>query len=92
MLKHRARMYLFLAFSFLFVSLSYTQQPASQSPATSDVLTNNDVLKMADWIIDLGPEGGDAGGYVVTAGPPETVAKHPLSHTGKYLAPYLQST
>jgi len=50
---------------------------------------NMDVLKTADWIIDLGPEGGDAGGYVVVAGPPESVVKHPLSFTGKFLAKYL---
>jgi excinuclease ABC subunit A len=50
---------------------------------------NMDVLKTADWIIDLGPEGGDSGGYVVVAGPPESVVKHPLSFTGKFLAKYL---
>ena len=50
---------------------------------------NLDVLKTADWIIDLGPEGGDAGGYVVAAGTPEELVRHPLSYTGKYLAPYL---
>jgi excinuclease ABC subunit A len=50
---------------------------------------NLDVLKTADWIIDLGPEGGDAGGYVVVAGTPEQVTKHPHSYTGKYLAPFL---
>ena len=48
-----------------------------------------DVLKTADWIIDLGPEGGDSGGYVVVAGPPESLVKHPLSFTGKFLAKYL---
>ncbi|HKS95088.1 MAG TPA: excinuclease ABC subunit UvrA [Terriglobia bacterium] len=53
---------------------------------------NLDVLKTADWIIDLGPEGGDAGGYVVVTGPPEALVKHPLSHTGKYLAPYLDKS
>jgi excinuclease ABC subunit A len=47
---------------------------------------NLDVLKTADWIIDLGPEGGDAGGYVVAAGPPEEILKSPVSHTAKYLA------
>jgi excinuclease ABC subunit A len=47
---------------------------------------NLDVLKTADWMIDLGPEGGDAGGYVVAAGTPETLAKNPRSHTGRYLA------
>jgi excinuclease ABC subunit A len=51
---------------------------------------NLDVLKTADWIIDLGPEGGDAGGYVVAVGPPETIATQPLSYTGKYLAPHLR--
>jgi excinuclease ABC subunit A len=50
---------------------------------------NLDVLKTADWIIDLGPEGGDAGGYVVAAGPPEEILKSPVSHTAKYLAPCL---
>ena len=50
---------------------------------------NMEVLKMADWIIDLGPEGGDAGGFLVAAGTPEELAKNPRSHTGKFLAPYL---
>ena len=50
---------------------------------------NMDVLKTADWIIDLGPEGGEAGGYVVAAGTPESVVKNPLSFTGKFLAGYL---
>jgi len=53
---------------------------------------NLDVLKTADWIIDLGPEGGDAGGYVVVVGPPEALIKHPLSHTGKHLARYLDQS
>lgn len=52
---------------------------------------NLDVLKTADWIIDLGPEGGDDGGYVVAAGRPENVVKQPRSYTGKYLAPYLSN-
>ncbi len=46
---------------------------------------NLDVIKCADWIIDLGPEGGDGGGTVVAAGPPEAIAKSPRSHTGRYL-------
>ncbi len=50
---------------------------------------NLDVLKCADWIIDLGPEGGDAGGYVVAAGPPEVISRQPASHTGRFLAPLL---
>ena len=50
---------------------------------------NLDVIKTADWIIDMGPEGGSGGGKVVVAGTPETVAKHKTSHTGKFLAPLL---
>jgi excinuclease ABC subunit A len=50
---------------------------------------NLEVIKTADWIVDLGPEGGDKGGRVVAAGTPETVAETPASYTGKYLAPYL---
>jgi excinuclease ABC subunit A len=50
---------------------------------------NLDVVKTADWIVDLGPEGGDAGGEVVVAGPPEHVAAHPDSHTGRFLAEVL---
>jgi len=46
---------------------------------------NLDVAKCADWIIDLGPEGGRAGGTVVAEGTPEQVAKNPKSVTGKYL-------
>jgi excinuclease ABC subunit A len=46
---------------------------------------NLDVMKHADWIIDIGPEGGDAGGEIVVAGTPEAVAEHPTSHTGRYL-------
>jgi len=44
------------------------------------------VMKSADWVIDLGPEGGEAGGRVVAAGTPEQVARNQQSHTGKYLA------
>ena len=50
---------------------------------------NLDVIKCADWIIDLGPEGGDAGGTVVVSGTPETVAKHRSSFTGAALRPLL---
>jgi excinuclease ABC subunit A len=50
---------------------------------------NLDVVKTADWIIDLGPEGGDGGGEVVVAGPPEKVAEHPGSHTGQVLGEVL---
>ncbi|MBI5936296.1 MAG: excinuclease ABC subunit UvrA [Betaproteobacteria bacterium] len=52
---------------------------------------NLDVLKTADWIIDLGPEGGDGGGYILAEGTPEQVAKHPDSHTGRYLKTVLKN-
>ncbi|MBM3522666.1 MAG: excinuclease ABC subunit A, partial [Alphaproteobacteria bacterium] len=50
---------------------------------------NLEVIKTADWILDLGPEGGDKGGRIVAAGTPETVAAVKESYTGRYLAPYL---
>ena len=46
---------------------------------------NLDVLKTADWIIDLGPEGGDKGGFVIAEGTPEDLARRPESATGQYL-------
>jgi excinuclease ABC subunit A len=51
---------------------------------------NLDVIKTADWIVDLGPEGGAGGGQIVATGTPEDVAKNPASVTGKYLAPLLK--
>ena len=50
---------------------------------------NLDVIKTADWIVDLGPEGGSGGGQIVATGTPEQVAENPASHTGKFLAPLL---
>jgi len=51
---------------------------------------NLDVIKCADWLIDLGPEGGDGGGTIVATGTPEEVAKVKASHTGRYLVPLLK--
>ena len=51
---------------------------------------NLDVVKTADWIIDLGPEGGSGGGNIIAEGTPETIAKTAKSHTGKYLKPLLK--
>lgn len=51
-----------------------------------------DVIKNADWIIDLGPEGGSGGGQILICGTPETVAACPASHTGRFLAPLLNKT
>jgi excinuclease ABC subunit A len=51
---------------------------------------NLDVIKCTDWIIDLGPEGGDRGGYLVATGTPQQVAKNKKSYTGQYLAKILE--
>jgi excinuclease ABC subunit A len=51
-----------------------------------------DVIKCADWILDLGPEGGHAGGQLLVAGTPETIARCSRSHTGRALRPYLERT
>ena len=53
---------------------------------------NLDVIKTADWIVDLGPEGGSGGGEILVAGTPEQVAKHPTSHTARFLKPLLQQS
>ena len=52
---------------------------------------NLDVIKTADWIIDLGPEGGHRGGQIIAQGTPEDVAKNPASHTGRFLAKMLEA-
>jgi excinuclease ABC subunit A len=51
---------------------------------------NLEIIKCADWIIDLGPEGGEDGGDLVAAGPPEEIAALSASHTGQYLRPMLE--
>jgi len=51
---------------------------------------NLDVIKTADWVIDLGPEGGEGGGEVVVFGTPEKIAKNPASHTGTFLKSVLK--
>ena len=51
---------------------------------------NLDVIKTADYIIDIGPEGGDKGGTVIAQGTPEEVAENPISYTGKYVKKYLE--
>ena len=53
---------------------------------------NLDVIKTADWLIDLGPEGGDNGGEILVCGEPEIVAQHKRSYTGQFLAPMLRKT
>jgi excinuclease ABC subunit A len=51
---------------------------------------NLDVIKTADWVIDLGPEGGSGGGEIIAAGTPEDVAKNPRSYTGQHVKPLLE--
>jgi excinuclease ABC subunit A len=53
---------------------------------------NLDVVKTADWIIDMGPEGGNGGGTIVATGTPEQVAKNELSYTGQFLKTILASS
>ncbi|HSJ52048.1 MAG TPA: excinuclease ABC subunit UvrA [Actinomycetota bacterium] len=69
--------------------LTVLQRLVSQGNTVLVIEHNLDVVKTADWIVDLGPEGGDAGGEIVVAGSPEEVAAHPTSHTGRFLAEVL---
>jgi excinuclease ABC subunit A len=69
--------------------LSVLQRLVSQGNTVIVIEHNLDVVKTADWIVDLGPEGGDAGGEVVAVGSPEDVAAHPASYTGRFLAEVL---
>jgi excinuclease ABC subunit A len=65
--------------------LGVLQRLVGQGNTVLVIEHNLDVVKTADWIVDLGPEGGDAGGEVVVAGTPESVASHATSHTGRFL-------
>ena len=69
--------------------LGVLQRLVAQGNTVIVIEHNLDVVKTADWIVDLGPEGGDAGGEIVVAGSPEEVAAHPTSHTGRFLAEVL---
>jgi excinuclease ABC subunit A len=69
--------------------LSVLQRLVAQGNTVIVIEHNLDVVKTADWIVDLGPEGGDAGGEIVVVGSPEEVAAHPTSHTGRFLAEVL---
>jgi len=64
-----------------------------EAGATVLIIEHNlEVIKTADWVIDLGPEGGDAGGRLVVAGPPELVARTQGSYTGQFLARRLKNS
>jgi excinuclease ABC subunit A len=69
--------------------LAVLQRLVAQGNTVVVIEHNLDVIKTADWIVDLGPEGGHKGGRVVAQGAPETVAMMPGSYTGSYLKPLL---
>jgi excinuclease ABC subunit A len=69
--------------------LSVLHELTSQGNTVVVIEHNLEVVKTADWIIDLGPEGGDCGGEIVAAGPPEEIAKSEKSYTGRYLREFL---
>jgi excinuclease ABC subunit A len=69
--------------------LSVLQRLVAQGNTVLVIEHNLDVIKTADWVIDLGPEGGDGGGEIVAAGPPEEIAMNPNSHTGQFLGEVL---
>ena len=71
--------------------LSVLSRLADQGNTIVVIEHNMDVIKCADWIVDLGPEGGDRGGTVVATGTPETIAVREESYTGRYLAPHLST-
>jgi excinuclease ABC subunit A len=79
-----------LHFEDIKMLLSVLHELADQGNTVIVIEHNLEVIKTADWVIDLGPGGGDAGGTVVAAGTPETVAKNPDSPTGRYLKRYLK--
>ena len=70
--------------------LSVLHELADQGNTVIVIEHNLEVVKTADWIIDLGPEGGDGGGEIVAAGPPEAIMREKKSHTGHYLRQFLE--
>jgi len=71
--------------------LEVLQELVDQGNTVVVIEHNLEVIKTADWIVDLGPEGGDGGGEIVACGTPEDVAKTPRSYTGQYLKPLLKN-
>ena len=71
--------------------LEVLQELVDQGNTIVVIEHNLEVIKIADWIVDLGPEGGDGGGEIVATGTPEEVAKNPRSYTGQYLKPLLKN-
>ncbi|HXE40361.1 MAG TPA: excinuclease ABC subunit UvrA, partial [Azonexus sp.] len=79
-----------LHFQDIEMLLTVLQRLAEHGNTVVVIEHNLDVIKTADWLVDLGPEGGDGGGRILVAGTPETVAKHKASHTGRFLKPLLE--
>jgi excinuclease ABC subunit A len=79
-----------LHFQDIEMLLAVLQRLASHGNTIVVIEHNLDVIKTADWLVDLGPEGGDGGGRILVAGTPETVAKCKASHTGRFLKPLLE--
>ena len=71
--------------------LEVLQELVDQGNTVVVIEHNLEVIKTADWIVDLGPEGGDGGGEIVAQGTPEEVAKNARSYTGQYLKSLLKS-
>jgi excinuclease ABC subunit A len=94
--KEKGRLLIFdepttgLHFEDIMILLHCLQQIVDAGNTVLVIEHNLDVIKTADWVIDIGPEGGDGGGTIVVAGPPETVAESEVSHTGKFLRIYLK--
>src|SRR6202035_4879909 len=80
-----------LHFEDIRLLLGVMQRLVDQGDSLVVIEHNLDVLKCADWLIDLGPEAEREGGRIVAAGPPEIVAATPASHTGKFLQPKLET-
>ena len=79
-----------LHFQDIEMLLSVLQRLAANGNTIVVIEHNLDVIKTADWIVDLGPEGGDGGGRILAAGTPEQVVKCKASHTGRFLKPMLE--
>ena len=79
-----------LHFQDIEMLLSVLQRLANNGNTIVVIEHNLDVIKTADWVVDLGPEGGDGGGRILVAGTPEDVAKCKASHTGRFLKPLLK--
>jgi len=79
-----------LHFQDIEMLLSVLQRLAANGNTIVVIEHNLDVIKTADWIVDLGPEGGDGGGRILVSGTPEDVAKCKASHTGRFLKPLLE--